>query len=1029
MPHDISKPYKYENSLFKLCGLGILLPLLGSVLSVTVLHWWRMEQIVGHTLMEVLGGFTALLVVTLIFANQASTQLKKSEISWVATALLSMGMLDFFHAIVPPGNNFVWLHSAATMVGGTFFGCIWLSNIRQNKIRALPLAICVLSICLAAWSLQMPNDVPRMLSSDGVFSLLARLLNIGGGLGFIAGCLYLYKRYQKTNHKDYFLLAVHCLLFGMAGILFELSELWDAAWWWWHVLRFAAYIVLAIFFIRAVLEKIITNTEKEQFSFPKHILAGATLFTILAFGWIVHTVFLKKEMLLNIQNISIPAIELSGRIAHIDGVLTTSAYMATMTGEPEWEEQYNSNVKKLDLAIKKAIALAPEVSSGQSAKQTNTANQKLVEMERQAFDLMNKQKIKEAKSVIFSDAYKEQKKLYSNGMKVFYKKLQESTNTDIEDSIRLSEVIEVIIFVVLLMLISVWAIVFLNIRAGQVALQNSEAKNKAIVDNTVDGFITFDDKGHIETFNRASERIFGYSSDEVIGKNIKILMPAPYYDKHDSYWHNYHTIGDTQTIGKDREVEGRRKDGYVFPIDISVSEVGIKGQKLYSGIVRDITDRKQAVEQLSFQAKHDTLTGLVNRYEFENRTKRLLSTIMHKNDEHALCYLDLDQFKVVNDTCGHPAGDELLRQISSLLSGIVRQCDTVARLGGDEFGVLMEHCSLGNAHRVAESIQEAIRDYRFSWEGRNFRVGVSIGLVPIIETTASLTELMKNADIACYMAKDLGRNRIQTYYIEHSELAKRHGEMHWVERINQALEDDQFYLYAQAIVPLVDKPGKHYELLIRMKDVEGNIILPGAFLPAAERYNLISKLDWWVIENTLYFLTENSAFLNEVDFFSINLSGQSLTDPEILNLITRQLNKSGIAGEKICFEITETAAISNLSFAVKFISTLKGLGCQFALDDFGSGLSSFAYLKNLSVDYLKIDGMFVKDIANNPIDKAMVRSINEIGHLMGIQTIAEFVENDVIKDKLIEIGVDYVQGYGIGKPQPLDELIHGYKLY
>ncbi len=1024
---SISEPYKHENSLLKLCGLGVLLPLFGSVLSVTVLHGWRMEQIVGHAFLEALGGFTALLVVTLIYANQASTQLKQSEISWIATALLSMGVLDFSHAIVPPSNNFVWLHSTATLVGGVFFGGIWLSNILQNKTKLLPLVICVLSTCLATWSLQMPNDVPRMLSSDGEFSLLARLLNIGGGLGFIAGCIYLYKRYQKTNRKDYFLLAVHCLLFGMAGILFELSELWDAAWWWWHALRFGAYVVLAIFFIRGVLEKIITNKERKQFSFPKQILAGATLLTILAFGWVVHNVFLRNEMLQNIQNISIPAIELSGRIAHIDEVLTTSAYMATMTGEPEWEERYFSDIKKLDLAIQKAIALAPEVSSGQSAEQINTANQKLVEMEIQVFDLINKQKIEEAKSVISSDAYKEQKQLYSNGMEVFYKKLQESTNTDIEDNTRLSEITEVIISVVLLMLISVWTIVFLNIRAGQMALQNSEAKNKAIVDNTVDGFITFDDKGHIETFNRASEHIFGYSIDEVIGKNIQMLMPAFYHDEHDGYLHNYHTTGDKQIIGKDREVEGRRKDGSVFPMDLSVSDVGIKGQKLYSGIVRDISDRKQAEEQLSFQAKHDALTGLVNRLEFENRTKRLLSTIQYNKGEHALCYLDLDQFKIVNDTCGHAAGDELLRQLSSVLSGIVRHRDTLARLGGDEFGVLMEYCSLEQAYRVVESLQKAIQEHQFSWEGRNFRVGVSIGLVPITTATNSLTELMKNADIACYMAKDMGRNRIQTYHIEHSELAKRHGEMHWVERINQALEEDQFCLYAQAIVPLVDKPGKHYELLLRMKDVEGKIICPGAFLPAAERYNLISKLDHWVIENMFYVLSENSVFLNEVDFCSINLSGQSLTDQEILDLITSQLKKYCIPGEKICFEITETAAISNLDIATKFIASLRGLGCQFALDDFGSGLSSFAYLKNLPVDYLKIDGMFVKDIANDPINNAMVKSINEIGHIMGMQTIAEFVENDVIKGMLKEIGVDYAQGYGIGKPQPLDELINGYK--
>ncbi len=553
----------------------------------------------------------------------------------------------------------------------------------------------------------------------------------------------------------------------------------------------------------------------------------------------------------------------------------------------------------------------------------------------------------------------------------------------------------------------------------------SEQKFRNIVEGSIQGI--FVHRNYQPLFaNQKCADIFGYDNPEQIMALDSLL---------EAFW-----VPEERERAKDYDVrrmaggnvpsthqfQGIRKDGTPFWFEKHATLIDWKGVKATQAAIIDISDRKQADEQLTYQAKHDTLTGLVNRQEFENRTERLLSTIKHEKGEYALCYLDLDQFKVVNDTCGHAAGDELLRQISSVLSGAVRHRDTLARLGGDEFGVLMEHCSLGHAYRVAESLQRAIQEYQFSWEGHNFRVGVSIGLVPIIETTTNLAELMKNADMACYMAKDMGRNRIQTYHIEHSELAKRHGEMHWVERLNQALEEDRFCLYAQAIVPLDDKPDKHYELLLRMKDVEGNIILPGDFLPAAERYNLIVKLDRWVIGNTFQVLSENSLFLNEIDFCSINLSGQSLTDPEILDLIIIQLNKTCISGKKICFEITETAAISNLSIAMKFIASLRGLGCQFALDDFGSGLSSFAYLKNLSVDFLKIDGMFVKDIVNDPIDHAMVKSINEIGHIMGIQTIAEFVENDVIKGMLKEIGVDYVQGYGLGKPYPLEQLVHEY---
>jgi diguanylate cyclase (GGDEF)-like protein/PAS domain S-box-containing protein len=436
------------------------------------------------------------------------------------------------------------------------------------------------------------------------------------------------------------------------------------------------------------------------------------------------------------------------------------------------------------------------------------------------------------------------------------------------------------------------------------------------------------------------------------------------------------------------------------------------------------SDRKQAVEKLNYQASHDALTGLINRREFEQRTEQLLKTSKMNRAEHALCFLDLDQFKIVNDTCGHIAGDEMLRQLSSVLSNGVRHRDTLARLGGDEFGILMEHCSLDDAHRVATTLKKIVQDYQFSWEDHSFKIGVSIGLVPITETTINLTTLLRDADAACYMAKDKGRNRIHVYHSEDTEMAQRHGEMQWVSRIQKALEENRFCLYAQAIEPLDKSSNKHYELLIRMIDETGNIIPPGAFLPAAERYNLTETLDCWVIENTFKLLEANPIFLNQIHFISINLSGQSLANPEVMDFIIKQLAVSQIDGKKICFEITETTAISNLMTAKRFISTLKDFGCFFALDDFGSGLSSFGYLKNLAVDYLKIDGIFVKDIVDDPIDHAMVKSINEIGQVMGMQTIAEFVENDEIKGMLREIGVNFAQGYGIEKPISFNEILN-----
>jgi len=440
--------------------------------------------------------------------------------------------------------------------------------------------------------------------------------------------------------------------------------------------------------------------------------------------------------------------------------------------------------------------------------------------------------------------------------------------------------------------------------------------------------------------------------------------------------------------------------------------------KLNNTLEQKIKDRSK---QLTYQSSHDVLTGLINRHEFERQTELLVSTLEHTSNEHALCYIDLDQFKVINDTCGHIAGDEMLRQISTVIRSSIRGRDTLARLGGDEFAILMENTSPENAFQTATKIKEAIQLHLFIWENHNYKTSVSIGLVPIKNATISFTELLSAADIACYTAKEKGRNRIQLH--EDEESNKHHGEMLWVTQIHQALENNQFCLYAQEISPLVGTNDCHYELLIRMVNEEGNLIPPNDFLPAAERYYLMQKIDRWVIETSLNLLEKSPQFLQDIGFISINLSGQSLAEIDFQNFVIDRLTTSKIPAGKICFEITETAAISNLKVAIEFITTLKKFGCRFALDDFGSGLSSFSYLKNLPVDYLKIDGMFVKDIIDDPIDLAMVKSIHEIGQVMGIHTIAEFVENDEIKGMLKAIGVNYVQGYGIHKPQPLNELI------
>ncbi|NOU42132.1 MAG: EAL domain-containing protein [Methyloglobulus sp.] len=440
-------------------------------------------------------------------------------------------------------------------------------------------------------------------------------------------------------------------------------------------------------------------------------------------------------------------------------------------------------------------------------------------------------------------------------------------------------------------------------------------------------------------------------------------------------------------------------------------------------VCEDITETRLLNEKIAYQADHDALTGLANRNKFDRYLKWVISLAHQDNTEHTLCYLDLDQFKVVNDTCGHLAGDELLRQLGDLLKKHTRQYDFVARLGGDEFGILMYNCSSSQAFLACEKLRDVIRDYNFTWEDRSFSISVSIGVSSINITSGSEVDLLKEADAACYAAKDKGRNRVHVFSPDDEELALRQGEMQWVERIRLGLEQKRFLLYGQPIVPVVDSnEGFHFEALLRYRDDRGKIIPPGAFLPAAERYNLAPELDRWLIATLLEWLGNRPDFLAKLSICSVNLSGLSLSDEYMLDFISEQFERWSVPTHKLCFEITETAAISNLSYATHFIDRLKEQGCLFSLDDFGSGLSSFAYLKNLSVDYLKIDGLFVKDILEDQVDLAMVKSINEVAHVMNKKTIAEFVENEHIFNLLKTLGVDYAQGYGIGKPVPLDEL-------
>lgn len=548
-------------------------------------------------------------------------------------------------------------------------------------------------------------------------------------------------------------------------------------------------------------------------------------------------------------------------------------------------------------------------------------------------------------------------------------------------------------------------------------LEEEKERAEVTLHSIGDAVITTDGQGLVTFLNPIAERLTGWTNGEAKGLPVnEVFIIANETTGERIEDPVARCLRSGEIIGSSDHALMVGRDGDQYAINESAAPIRDRKGEIMGVVMvfHDVSRERELKNQLSWQAAHDGLTGLANRRAFEERLDSVLLTAAKDDGMHALLYLDLDQFKIVNDTCGHVAGDELLRQLSALLRQNVRNTDTLARLGGDEFGVLLEGCPLDQARDIAEVLRAAINRFRFAWENKTFEVGVSIGLVPIRSGSGVKSEVLSAADVACYAAKDFGRNRVHVHQPEDAELARRHGEIRWVSRITEALQDDRLQLFRQSIVPVSESEvaDTHYEILVRMRDEEGNIVPPGAFIPAAERYNLMPAIDRWVISHAIACYEPGVAY-------SINLSGTSLSDDSFLDFIRDQLSAPGVPPSAFCFEVTETAAIANLSQATEVIRELKELGCMFALDDFGSGLSSFAYLKNLPVDYLKIDGQFVQGMVDDPIDQAMVKSINEIGHVMGMRTIAEFVETQEILEALREIGVDYAQGYGIDKPHPM----------
>jgi diguanylate cyclase (GGDEF)-like protein/PAS domain S-box-containing protein len=559
------------------------------------------------------------------------------------------------------------------------------------------------------------------------------------------------------------------------------------------------------------------------------------------------------------------------------------------------------------------------------------------------------------------------------------------------------------------------------------ALFQEKELAQVTLDSIGDAVITTDAIGQIRYLNPVAESLTGWREEEAQGQALTSVFKI---------FHETTRIPVENPIEKalreDRIVELANhtiliaRDGREISIDDSAAPIHDREGHIVGAVLvfHDVTHNRELSRQFSWQAQHDSLTGLINRREFEQRLEEALTIARQENQVHALCYMDLDQFKIVNDTCGHIAGDELLRQVTMLLQEQIRKTDTLARLGGDEFGVLLTQCPLDQAIAIGNTLREKVQAFRFIWQGNSFAIGVSIGLVEIKADSENLANLLIAADTACYAAKNNGRNRIHVFQRDDHELLQHQGEIRWVNRLTRALEDDRFVLQGElmASISSTESHEEHYEVLLRLQDEEGELVCPMAFIPAAERYNLMVQIDRWVIKKIFSnWASLQNKRLNQTHpiVYAINLSGSSINDDQFTDFLHQQFALYKVPPELICFEITETVAIANLTKASLFIDQLQQLGCRFALDDFGSGMSSFAYLKNLPVNYLKIDGGFIKNMVNDPVDYAMVEAINHIGHVMAIKTIAEWVEDDAILERVKALGIDYAQGYAMGQTRHL----------
>jgi diguanylate cyclase (GGDEF)-like protein/PAS domain S-box-containing protein len=564
-------------------------------------------------------------------------------------------------------------------------------------------------------------------------------------------------------------------------------------------------------------------------------------------------------------------------------------------------------------------------------------------------------------------------------------------------------------------------------KRAEVAVLQEKDKAQVTLKSIGDAVITTDATMRVEYLNPVAEDLTGWANSEAMGRPLTEVFSTLNEVSRDVIEDPVSRClreGRVVTVTEYIVLVNRR--GQEIAIQDSAAPIRDRAGKVIGAVMvfHDVSKERRLRRALAYQASHDALTGLINRREFENRLNEALLAARNQGNTHVLLYLDLDQFKLVNDTCGHQAGDRLLKQITGLLQTRIRSSDTIARLGGDEFGVLLQDCTAERAALIADTLRQTIRDFRFVWQDGVVNIGVSVGVVEINRDSESITSVLSAADVACYSAKDSGRNRIHTY--QQGSAPERHREMQWVSRLMRAVEENRLELYYQPIVPIGNNTDqrKHYELLIRMRGEHGELVLPAEFIPAAERYNLMPTIDRWVVQHALgalaHYRTDGDS--RSAYTVAINLSGNSLNDDSFLDFLINELQTHDLSPGAVCFEITETAAIANLANVVHFMRELKARGCLFSLDDFGSGLSSFMYLKNLPVDFLKIDGQFIQNMTMDHVDRSMVEAIRQIGHAMGIKTIAERVDSAQVLLCLASIGVDYAQGNYVAFPESVEAL-------